>query len=103
MILTFASVGFKYGAKLILDDVSFSLRAGEIITLLGPNGSGKTTLLRLAARFLRPKTGEIVVVGREIGAFSGADLARVVAYMPQASMATGATVFEAVLLGRKPF
>ncbi|MFA8385469.1 MAG: ATP-binding cassette domain-containing protein [Pelagibaca sp.] len=52
------SVG--YGANTVLRNVSLSIDAGEIVTIVGPNGSGKTTLLRALIGAVRPDTGEIV-------------------------------------------
>ena len=53
-----------YGKKNILEDVSFSLRAGQAAALLGENGSGKSTLLCTLAGILEPKSGELTVRGR---------------------------------------
>jgi lipopolysaccharide transport system ATP-binding protein len=47
-----------------LDDVSFELRRGEAVGLVGPNGSGKTTLLRIISGLIRPDTGSVEVNGR---------------------------------------
>jgi heme exporter protein A len=54
-------LGKRYGAKRILRDVSFELRAGEALLVTGPNGSGKTTLLRLLAGLASPTAGELTV------------------------------------------
>ena len=45
-----------------LKDVNFTLKKGELLTVLGPSGCGKTTLLNIAAGFLRPTSGSIVSV-----------------------------------------
>ncbi len=45
---------------------SFSLKKGELLTVLGPSGCGKTTLLNIAAGFLRPTSGSITLTGKEI-------------------------------------
>jgi lipopolysaccharide transport system ATP-binding protein len=47
-----------------LNDVSFELRRGEAVGLVGPNGSGKTTLLRIISGLIRPDTGSVEVNGR---------------------------------------
>ena len=49
-----------------LKDISFSLKKGELLTVLGPSGCGKTTLLNIAAGFLRPTSGSIILGGNEI-------------------------------------
>ena len=51
-----------------LKDISFSLKKGELLTVLGPSGCGKTTLLNIAAGFLRPTSGSITLTGKEIDA-----------------------------------
>jgi NitT/TauT family transport system ATP-binding protein len=65
-ILKFDRVGFSYGARGILDDVSFEVQPGEIVSLLGPSGCGKTTILNLIAGFLLPTSGVCLSAGREI-------------------------------------
>jgi len=57
------SVTFGFDRKLF-EDVSFEVREGEVVALVGRNGCGKTTLLRIVAGFLRPWSGEVVVKGR---------------------------------------
>ncbi len=56
------------GDEPVLEDVSFSVRQGEVLTVLGPSGCGKTTLLRALTGLLRPRGGRISVAGEEITA-----------------------------------
>ena len=49
-----------------LKDISFTLKKGELLTVLGPSGCGKTTLLNIAAGFLRPTSGIITLGDKEI-------------------------------------
>jgi len=58
-MLALDHVAQSYGAKPVLEDVSFKLSPGQIGCLLGPSGCGKTTALRLVAGFERPSAGEI--------------------------------------------
>src|SRR5215475_13657141 len=61
-----ASVTKRFGKITALDDVSLTVRRGELLTLLGPSGCGKTTLLHLVAGFLMPDSGEIGIDGRRV-------------------------------------
>lgn len=53
-----------FGEKIALDNISFSIKTGEIIGLLGPNGAGKTTTMRLIVGYLRPTSGGVSVFGK---------------------------------------
>lgn len=70
-----------YGAFRALDDVTFSVAAGEVFGLLGPNGSGKTTAIRLFLSFLRPTAGRATIAGHDCWHDSVA-ARRNVAYLP---------------------
>ncbi|MDI3316925.1 MAG: ATP-binding cassette domain-containing protein [Bacillota bacterium] len=65
----------------VLQDLSFTVRAGSFTALVGPSGSGKSTVLKLAAGILRPRTGRIEVCGGPPGARPGEPLRA--SYMPQ--------------------
>lgn len=65
-LLEYLCVGKDYGGLRAIEEVSFSVTAGEIVGLIGPNGAGKTTLFELASGFQRPTRGEIRFVGRRI-------------------------------------
>ena len=58
-MLEFRHVGHAYNGAPSVEDISFTVNQGEVVTLLGPSGCGKTTLLRLAAGLERPTGGEI--------------------------------------------
>lgn len=74
-ILAFDRVGYRYGQRPALADVSFVVPPGRVTLLLGPNGAGKTTLFSLACRLLALQTGDISVSGASI-ASSGPDALR---------------------------
>jgi osmoprotectant transport system ATP-binding protein len=56
--------GTRDGGRVLVEDVSFSVAAGETLVLLGRSGSGKTTTLKLINRLLEPSAGEVIVAGR---------------------------------------
>src|SRR5512135_2818632 len=59
-------LGHRYGTRQALDDVSFTVGAGEIFGLLGPNGGGKTTLFRVLSTLMLPATGTVRVFGDDV-------------------------------------
>ena len=65
-MLEFRKIGHAYDGTPSVNDVSFSVNAGNVVTLLGPSGCGKTTLLRLAAGLESPLTGEIWLDGSRV-------------------------------------
>lgn len=97
------NLGFAYGRREVLSDVSFEAKPGEILAVLGPNGSGKSTLLRCLTRILTPQHGEILLDDQRVSTFSADKRARVIGYVPQKLETAPLSVFESVLLGRKPY
>jgi len=59
-------VTFKAEREVILDDVSFSVQAGDYVGIIGPNGGGKTTLLKIILGLIKPDTGQVKVFGQNI-------------------------------------
>ena len=68
-----------YDGRIVVNDVSFDVAAGEIFALLGPNGAGKTTLIRMITDIVRPDSGKITFDGRPV---SGGKRVRT-AYLPE--------------------
>jgi branched-chain amino acid transport system ATP-binding protein len=65
-LLALERVSVAYGKRRALDEVSLTVGAGEIVTLLGANGSGKSTTLRTISGLVRPSAGRVVLDGRDI-------------------------------------
>ena len=72
----------RYGARLVVDDVSFAVEAGEVMGLLGPNGSGKTTILRLLTGYLHPSSGTARIAGFDV-VEAGLAARQYVGYVPE--------------------
>lgn len=96
-------ISFSYRDKRVLENVSFSLKSGDVISLLGRNGSGKTTLLRLLLGFLKPESGRLSIDSVPIEEISLNERAKRIAYIPQYSdLAFPMTVLDTVVMGRAP-
>ena len=100
MSLDVKGLCFSYENSAVLKGVSFSAEEGELMAVLGPNGVGKSTLFGCILGFLRPSAGEITIDGRPLSAFTSAELAREIAYIPQSvSPAFNYTVLDMVTMG----
>jgi iron complex transport system ATP-binding protein len=89
------------GAHVIAENISLTVRAGELVALLGPNGAGKTTLLRTAIGLIAPIAGTVRLGGDDPRALAPAERARRCAYLPQAREAAWPVrARDVVALGR---
>src|SRR5436190_21818696 len=103
-LLTASSITFAYGDAPVLRGVDVTLAAGEVVALLGPNGSGKSTLIRTLLGHLRASAGSIAWDGRPIERWRRRDLAKRVAYLPQApTYDPQQTVADVLRLGRAAY
>lgn len=85
----------------VLRDISFSIKGGEILAILGSNGAGKTTMLRCMLGFLRWKEGRSLLDGTDISHMSSRELWRRVSYVPQSRDYTfPGSVLDLVIMGR---
>ena len=103
VLLDVRRAGWEVGGRPILRDVSFSVMAGEFVALIGRNGAGKSTLLDVIAGLRDANEGEVLIEGRNLGAWPARDLARILVHLPQLTRADVAfSVEEIVSMGRYP-
>lgn len=83
--IEFRHVSFRYpkGEKKVLDDVSFTIKAGEKVALVGVNGAGKTTLTRLMCGLLLPDEGEILLDGHTLYEYNRDEMYTLFGLIPQ--------------------
>lgn len=98
--LEFCDVSFSYGASPVLRGLSASIPAGRVVGIVGPNGCGKSTTLKLADGLLSPDSGEVRVLGRNLGVLSARERARLVALLPQVHRTPSMSVRDLVMCGR---
>jgi iron complex transport system ATP-binding protein len=102
MALNVEDLSFAYHKRIILKDISLSLKGGEFLGFLGPNGSGKSTFLKNLLGFLKPSRGRIVFSGAN-GVPTQGERSRRLAFVPQnSSLRSSLTVREVILMGRLP-
>ncbi|MEE4452196.1 ABC transporter ATP-binding protein [Novosphingobium resinovorum] len=103
MSLSCTSLGVTRGRRAVLSGIDFALEPGELVCLVGANGAGKSSLIRCLDGLWRPGEGEVRVDGEPLPALTRAQVARRIAYVPQAGGETMAlSVAEMVALGRAP-
>jgi heme ABC exporter ATP-binding subunit CcmA len=78
--VTLTGVGRHYGRRRALHDISFAVRAGEVVALVGPNGAGKSTLLSILSTLVTPTSGQ-VRYGSHTAASAGAPLRRSIGWL----------------------
>jgi len=83
-VLTASHLSRRFGDRLAVDDVSFTLAPGEIFALLGPNGAGKTTTLRILAGLIAPTTGSVEIDGQRMGPQSAPQLRSRIGFLTEA-------------------
>jgi|UniRef100_A0A7V6A0X4 subfamily B ATP-binding cassette protein MsbA len=98
--IAYREVSFSYGEELVLQDINFTVRKGDIVALVGPSGAGKTTLLNLLPRFYEVTTGAILIDGVDIREVSLASLRAHIGVVTQQTILFNETVRYNVAYGR---
>ena len=99
--IQFDDVSFRYDDEEVLDRVSFEVKAGETVGIVGPSGAGKTTLLNLIARFYDPTSGRVLFDGRDLRDIRLSDLYSRIAVVTQDPFLFSASVADNIAFGRE--
>lgn len=104
VLLQIKGLSFAYSKEKILENISLTLKRGQMLCLLGANGCGKTTLLSCVLGFLKPESGRVLLSGKDIKDLSAAESAAIVSYIAQThKQVFPYTVEEIVLMGRAAY
>lgn len=102
MFFEVKGISFSYNSRHVLNGVSFSVQADDVVSILGPNGVGKTTLIKCIDKVLKPDAGSVFIQGSDLHRMNKKEIAKNIGYVAQKSEISRTTVFDSVLLGRKP-
>jgi ABC-type bacteriocin/lantibiotic exporter with double-glycine peptidase domain len=96
----FKNVSFSYDAREpVLQNVSFKVKPGERVAIVGPSGVGKTTLISLILRFYKPTSGEIYFDGCPAGVYELSSLRKRIGYVSQNPILLSGTIMENIKYG----
>jgi ABC-2 type transport system ATP-binding protein len=84
MSINLKNISKKYGSQLVLDDVSFEVRKGEILGFIGPNGAGKSTTMKIITGYIPPTKGEVIINGMDAVEHS-LKIRKIIGYLPEAN------------------
>ena len=97
-----AQLGFAYDPRQpVLSKVSFEVKPGEMVALVGPTGAGKTTLVNLLHRFYDPTEGALAIDGHDLRTVRLESLYRQIALVPQETVLFGGTILDNIRYGRE--
>lgn len=102
-MLKVKNLSFQYGSHQVLEDIDFAAPYGHCVAVLGNNGAGKSTLIKCLNKILSPRSGEVFLDERNLYTMSRTNLAKELAYVAQQSETARFTVYDTVMLGRKPY
>jgi subfamily B ATP-binding cassette protein MsbA len=98
--IEFENVDFAYGEKPVLRDIRLTVKAGQLVALVGASGSGKTTLANLLLRFYDPTRGAVRIGGVDLREVATPDLRNQIAVVTQETILFNDTVRRNIELGR---
>ena len=97
--IEFRNLTFLYGDREVLTDVSFSVKAGETLAIVGATGSGKSTLVNMLPRLQNPPRGTVFIDGRDVRDIPLAELRGAIGFVPQEPFLFSDTLADNVAFG----
>ncbi len=97
------NISYQIGKKHLLQNISFSVKSGQMLAIIGANGAGKSTLLKILCQDLSPTTGQVFINNKASNDYSQSELAKLRAVLAQHNtLSMQFTVKELVTMGRYP-
>lgn len=103
-MLELQTINSHYGKAHILNDLSFTLGEGEVVSLLGRNGAGKTTTVKSIMQLVKPSSGDVLFKGKSLTRLAAHQVAKLgIGYVPEERrIFTDLTILENLEVGRQP-
>jgi len=98
--IQFKNVNFAYGDKTVLSNINFTIPKGKTIALVGPSGGGKSTLIDLIPRFIEPKSGEVLIDGKNVQSLTTNSVRSLLGIVNQESILFNDTIFGNIAFGK---
>jgi len=98
-VIEFDNVSFKYGKEWVLRDLSFTVKKGETVAIVGPTGAGKSTIVQLLPRLFDVQEGEIRIDGKPLQSYTQKSLRNLISFVPQKPFLFYDTVLENIAFG----
>lgn len=98
--IEFRDVSFRYKDEWVLKNLTFSIKKGETVAIVGPTGAGKSTIVKLLPRLYDVQTGEILIDGKPLKNYSQKSLRENIAFVPQKPFLFYDTIRENIAFGR---
>jgi ABC-type multidrug transport system fused ATPase/permease subunit len=99
--IEFRNVSFRYGEKWVLRDLSFSVKKGEFVAIVGPTGAGKSTIAQLIPRLYDVQEGEILIDGEPLQSYTQKSIREQIAYVSQKPFLFKDTIATNISFGRE--
>ena len=101
--IDFENISFAYENENVLNDISFKIKRGESVAIVGPSGGGKSTIIDLLSKFYTLKNGSIKIDGKDINKYKTEDVRKMIGIVTQESLLFHDTITNNICFGSEKY